>query len=55
MVFTYFTAAGGCFGLEPTVYSAGAPIALIFIFIIPFVTSLPVALIAAEMCSFYPE
>lgn len=55
MVFAYFTASGGCFGLEPAVAAAGPLVSLIFILIIPFATSLPMALIAAEMCSFYPE
>ena len=54
-MFAYFTASGGCFGLEPAVYGAGPAVALIFIAIIPFATSLPMALISSEMCSIYPE
>ena len=55
ITFSYFTASGGCFGLEPAIYSAGPPVALIFIIIIPLLTTLPFSLIASEMCKLYPE
>lgn len=54
-MFSYFTASGGCYGLEPAIYSAGPAVALIFIFIIPLLTTLPFSLIASEMCCLYPE
>lgn len=54
VVFTFFTVAGGPFGIEPSVRAAGPLLALLGILLLPWVWCLPVSLAAAELATAIP-
>jgi amino acid transporter len=51
----YFTVSGGAFGLEPLVGAVGPGLAVLLIVVTPFVWSLPMALMVAELATLLPE
>uniref|UniRef100_A0A7S1RJS1 Amino acid permease/ SLC12A domain-containing protein n=1 Tax=Alexandrium catenella TaxID=2925 RepID=A0A7S1RJS1_ALECA len=52
----FFEVSGGTYGVEPVVQKAGDPIyAVIGLALVPFLWSVPIALMTAEMCSAYPN
>ena len=51
----YFTVSGGAFGLEPLVGAVGPGVAILLIVVTPFVWSLPMALMVAELATLLPE
>ena len=51
----YFTVSGGAFGLEPLVGAVGPRVATLLIVVTPFVWSLPMALMVAELATLLPE
>jgi len=51
----FFTTCGGAFGLEPLVGAVGPALALLLIVVVPFVWSLPTALMTAELTALIPE
>jgi amino acid transporter len=50
----YFTACGGAFGIEPLVGSVGPGTAVALICLTPFIWSMPIALMAAELTTMMP-
>ena len=52
---TYFMVAGGPYGLENVIQGAGYLWAVIFLAVIPFVWSLPTALMVSELSSAMPD
>jgi amino acid transporter len=50
----YFTVCGGTFGIEPLVGYSGAGLALLLIFLTPFVFSLPNVLMVRELSTMMP-
>lgn len=52
---TYFMVAGGPYGLEDIIGKAGYGVALVLLVAIPFVWSLPTALMVGELASALPE
>lgn len=52
---TFFCVAGGAYGLEDAVGAAGPLLALLAILVIPWVWSLPTALMSAELAAAMPE
>jgi amino acid transporter len=52
---TYFMVAGGPYGLEEVVHEAGYYWAVVVLLIVPFVWSLPTALMVSELSSALPE
>jgi amino acid transporter len=52
---TYFMVAGGPYGLEDVIQEAGYLIAALILLLIPFVWSLPTALMVSELSSAIPE
>lgn len=53
-VIIFFNASGGPFGIEPTLKAAGNLYAIIGVCVMPFIWSLPEALITYEMSSRFP-
>jgi len=51
----FFLTCGGPYGIEDAVSAGGAKLTLIFFVVLPFVYSLPQALMTAEMSSMMPE
>jgi len=51
----YFTVSGGAFGVEPLVGAVGPGLAVLLIVVTPFVWSLPMALMVAELATLLPE
>ncbi len=51
----YFTTCGGAYGIEPLVGAIGPGLAVLFIVITPFVWSLPMSLMVAELTTMMPE
>ena len=51
----YFTVSGGAFGVEPLVGAVGPGLAVLLIVVTPFVWSLPMALMVAELATMIPE
>jgi amino acid transporter len=51
----YFTVSGGAFGLEPLVGAVGPGLAVLLIVVTPFIWSLPMALMVAELATLLPE
>jgi amino acid transporter len=51
----YFTACGGAFGIEPLIGSVGPGMAVALICLTPFIWSMPIALMAAELTTMMPE
>jgi len=51
----FFTTCGGAFGIEPLVSAVGSGWAVAMIIITPFVWSLPIALMVAELSTRMPE
>jgi amino acid transporter len=51
----YFTVSGGAFGLEPLVGAVGPGLAVLLIVVTPFMWSLPMALMVAELTTLIPE
>ena len=51
----YFTVSGGAFGLEPLVGAVGPGLAVLLIVVTPFVWSLPMSLMVAELATLLPE
>ena len=52
---TYFMVSGGPYGLEDIIGAAGYGIALLILFLLPFVWSLPTALMIGELAASVPE
>ena len=51
----FFTVSGGAFGLEPLIGAVGPGLAVVLIVVTPFVWSLPMALMVAELATLLPE
>ena len=51
----FFTTCGGAFGIEPLVSAVGPGLAVVMIVVTPFVWSLPIALMVAELSTRMPE
>jgi amino acid transporter len=51
----FFTTCGGAFGIEPLVSGVGPGLAVVMIVVTPFVWSLPIALMVAELSTRMPE
>jgi len=51
----FFTTCGGAYGLEPLVGAVGPGWAVVLIVVTPFVWSLPMALMVAELATLIPE
>jgi amino acid transporter len=51
----YFTACGGAFAIEPLIGSVGPGMAVALICLTPFIWSMPIALMAAELTTMMPE
>ena len=51
----YFTVSGGAFGIEPLVGAVGPGLAVLLIVATPFVWSMPMALMVAELATLLPE
>jgi amino acid transporter len=52
---TFFAVCGGDYGLEDSVGAAGPALTLLGLLILPWVWSLPIALMTAELSSMIPE
>ena len=52
---TYFMVSGGPYGLEDIIGAAGYGIALLILFVLPFIWSLPTALMIGELAASVPE
>ena len=52
---TFFTVAGGPYGFEDTVGAAGGVWTLVGLAVVPFLWSIPLALLTAELSSMIPE
>jgi amino acid transporter len=52
---TFFAVCGGDYGIEDTVGAAGARLTLLGLLILPWIWSLPIALMTAELSSMIPE
>jgi len=55
MCVIYFTVSGGAFGVEPLIGAVGPGLAVLLIVGTPFVWSLPMALMVAELATLLPE
>ena len=51
----FFTTCGGAYGIEPLVGAIGPGLAVLFIVVTPFVWSLPMSLMVAELATMMPE
>jgi amino acid transporter len=51
----FFTTCGGAFGIEPLIGTIGPGLAVLFIVITPFVWSLPMSLMVAELTTMMPD
>ncbi|HLK03858.1 MAG TPA: APC family permease [Candidatus Acidoferrum sp.] len=51
----FFTTCGGAYGVEPLVGAVGPGLAVLFLVVTPFVWSLPISLMVAELTTFLPE
>lgn len=51
----FFTTCGGAFALEPLIGAVGPGLAVVLILLTPFVWSLPMALMVAELTALMPE
>jgi len=51
----FFTTCGGAYGVEPLIGAVGPGLAILFIVITPFVWSLPMSLMVAELATLMPE
>ena len=54
MALIFFTVSGGAYGLEPVVAATGGTLALLLIFLVPLLFSLPIALAAGELSALFP-
>ena len=52
---TFFAVCGGDYGIEDTVGAAGARLTLLGLLVLPWIWSLPIALMTAELSSMIPE
>jgi amino acid transporter len=52
---TFFCVAGGAYGFEDAVGAAGPMVALLALFVVPWIWSFPTALMTAELSSAMPE
>jgi len=52
---TFFSVAGGPYGFEDAVGAAGAKMVMIGLVVVPFVWSIPLALMTSELSSMFPE
>ncbi|HMA79280.1 MAG TPA: hypothetical protein VKR81_00255, partial [Candidatus Binatia bacterium] len=52
---TFFCVAGGAYGLEDAVGAAGPAVVLLSIVVLPWIWSLPTALMTAELSTAMPE
>jgi len=52
---TFFAVCGGDYGIEDSVGSGGVGLSLIALLVLPWVWSLPIALMTAELSSMIPE
>ena len=52
---TFFAVCGGDYGLEDSVGAAGPALTLLGLLILPWIWSLPIALMTAELGSMIPE
>jgi hypothetical protein len=52
---TFFTVAGGPYGFEDTVGAAGGQWTLVGLAVVPFLWSIPLALLTAELSAMIPE
>lgn len=51
----FFTTCGGAYGVEPLVGTVGPSFAVLFLLVTPFVWSLPISLMVAELTTLLPE
>ncbi len=51
----FFTTCGGAYGVEPLVGAVGPGLAVLFLLVTPFVWSLPISLMVAELTTLLPE
>lgn len=51
----FFTTCGGAYGIEPLVGAIGPGLAVMFIVVTPFVWSLPISLMVAELTTMMPD
>ena len=51
----FFTTCGGAYGIEPLIGAIGPGLAILFIVVTPFVWSLPISLMVAELTTLMPE
>jgi amino acid transporter len=51
----FFTTCGGAYGVEPLVGAVGPSLAVLFLVVTPFVWSLPMSLMVAELATLLPE
>jgi len=51
----FFTTCGGAYGIEPLIGTIGPGLAVLFIVVTPFVWSLPISLMVAELTSMMPD
>ena len=52
---TFFSVAGGPYGFEDAVGAAGAKMVMIGLLVVPFLWSIPLALMTSELSSMFPE
>ena len=52
---TFFSVAGGPYGFEDAVGAAGARVCMIGLCVVPFVWSIPLALMTSELSAMFPE
>ena len=52
---TFFSVAGGPYGFEDAVGAAGAKMVMIGLLVVPFIWSIPLALMTSELSSMFPE
>jgi len=52
---TFFSVAGGPYGFEDAVGAAGAKMVVIGLLVVPFIWSIPLALMTSELSSMFPE
>jgi amino acid transporter len=55
MAVAFFTTCGGPFGMEPLPSAVGPGLAVVLILVTPFIWSMPVALMVAELATLMPE
>ena len=51
----FFTTCGGAYGVEPLIGAVGPALAVLFLLVTPFVWSLPMSLMVAELTTLLPE